>query len=455
MLDKIYRFITENDMVKKGETVVCGLSGGADSVCLLLALSQLSERLGIKVEALHVNHCLRGEESDRDEKFCCDLCERNSITFKAVSCNVREYANENSLSDEEAARKLRYGLFAENSKGKLLATAHNANDNLETVILNLARGTALKGIAGIPPVRDNIIRPLLPVTRQEIESFLSDMGQAYVTDSTNLSDDYTRNKIRHRIIPLLQELNSSVIETSVGSIAGLRSENSLIERLTDEAEGLHRNGDQLTELSGYDPVIRRRCIARLLSDNRLPYSRRRLEEIDDILMNGGKINISGDKYLVSDKKTLSLVIISSQQDTTELSVEMKPGINSIFPDRYIECEIINCDNFRKIHSVHKKLTFYLLDYDKIKGRAVIRNRRFGDRIQLCGRDFTSSVKKLINETVPQDKRGTMHFIEDEAGTIFAEHIGIAGRVAPGSDTKRLLKITVYSNHQDWSELIDT
>ena len=179
--DNILDFIHKENMLHKGDTVVCGLSGGADSVCLLLAMKQLSEQLGITVEALHVNHCLRGDESDRDEAFCRKLCEDNDIPFKAFSCNVKAYAADHSLSDEEAARKLRYSIFAENSASKLMATAHNADDNLETMILNLARGSALKGLCGIPPVRGNIIRPLLCVSRAEIEAFLAGLGQDFVT----------------------------------------------------------------------------------------------------------------------------------------------------------------------------------------------------------------------------------------------------------------------------------
>ena len=226
MLTKVYKFIKDNNMICRGDTVVCGLSGGADSVALLISMSELSEKLGISVEALHVNHCLRGTESDGDEQFCRELCARLNVPFKAISCDVRSYAEQYSLSTEEAARKLRYDIFREHSKGKKLATAHNANDNRETVILNLARGTGIKGLAGIPMIRGNIIRPLLTVTRKEIEDFLAKRSQPYVTDSTNLSDDYTRNKIRHRILPLLSEINSSAVETSINSINTVREENA-------------------------------------------------------------------------------------------------------------------------------------------------------------------------------------------------------------------------------------
>ena len=442
MLNKILDFTKEYDMFRSGDTVVCGLSGGADSVCLLLSMLRLKDKLGINVEALHVNHCLRGSESDRDEEFCRQLCKRLEVPFTAESCDVNGYAAENALSTEEAARKLRYGIFQRNTAGKKLATAHNADDNLETMILNLIRGTALKGLAGIPTVRGNIVRPLLAVSRAEIEAFLASEGQDFVTDSTNLSDDYTRNKIRHQIIPMMKELNSSVTATSVRSAEGLRSENRLIEQLTDSAEQECLSGKTFTGLSDYDEVIRRRCISRLLTANELPVSHERLSMCDHILVSKGKLNLSGNIYFVSDGNTAGLQTISPKQEEKLLSVPLREGDNSIFDGIYLNCSIIDAESFSKKDFVNKKLTFYIMDYDKIKGSTVVRNRKFGDRIQLCGRNFTSSVKKSINEKVPCQERPFLHFIEDEEGTIFAEKLGIADRVKPDKNSGRLLIITV-------------
>lgn len=428
-------------MFGSGDIVVCGLSGGADSVCLLLSLCELRERFGIAVEALHVNHRLRGNESDRDEGFCRQLCERLSIPFTAEACDVKAYAAEKGLSTEEAARELRYGIFRRISDGKKLATAHNADDNLETVILNLARGSALKGLAGIPPVRENIVRPLLAVSRDEIEAYLSLRGQDYVTDSTNLSDDYTRNKIRHRIIPEMKSLNSSLISTSVRSIDGLRSENSFIESQTDLAEKQCLVGDTFTGLSEFHEVVRIRCISRLLVRNNIPVSHERLRQCDRIAVNGGKLNLSGSLYFVSDGSRAGIEAIEPADDRFR-STELSMGYNRIFPDISLFCEVIELDGKNKGEFIHKKLTFNLMDYDKIKGRAVVRSRKFGDRIQLSGRSFTSSVKKMINEKIPPEERGSLHFIEDEEGTVFAEKLGIASRVAPDGNTRRLLRITV-------------
>lgn len=432
-------------MFSDGDTVICGLSGGADSVCLLIVLNQLKKQLKISVEALHVNHCLRGEESDRDEYFCRELCSKLNIPFTAVSCNVKGYADEKSLSCEEAARELRYSIFDEHSDNKKIATAHNADDNLETVIHHLIRGTALKGLTGIPPVRGNIVRPLLTVSRHEIEDFLKNINQNFMTDSTNLTDDYTRNKIRHKIIPVMRDINSSLVETSVRTIESLRSENNLIESEVSKAMNKCFNNNIFTGLSDYSQVIRRRCISKLLTENNLPVSNKRLTECDEILLNGGKVNLSGDLYFISDSKTAEIKKILPEIQSKYISKELEIGENTIFPDVKLICEFVKCENLKKIDFVNKNLTSYLLDYDKIIGRTVVRSRKYGDRIQLSGRNFTSSVKKLINKTIPVSIRQTLHFIEDENGTIFGENIGIAQRVTPDENTRHLLKISVIRN----------
>lgn len=442
MLKKIRNTAEKYNMLKNGDTVVCGLSGGADSVCLLLALRELAVEMNITVEALHVNHCLRGVESDRDESFCRELCSRLKIPFTAVSCDVKGYSQSNSLSCEEAARKLRYGIFHNYTNGKKLATAHNADDNLETMMLNLIRGTGLKGLSGIPPMRENIIRPLLSVTRREIEEYLQDIGQNYVTDSTNLTDDYTRNKLRHNIIPLMKELNGSLTETTIRTAQVLRSENELIEAKVESAMEKNLKDGIFTGLSGYNEVIRRRCIARLLSDKNLPFSHKRLADCDRIAVNGGKLNISGNIYFISDGRTSKLTEILPEASEEIISKELKTGVNIIFPEAKLICELVNCENLKKIDYVNKNSTFYLLDYDKIKGRTVVRSRKYGDKIRLRGRSFSSSVKKIINETIPVSQRKNLHFIEDEEGTVFGEKIGIADRAAPDENTVRLLKITI-------------
>jgi tRNA(Ile)-lysidine synthase len=221
----------------------------------------------------------------------------------------------------------------------------------------------------------------------------------------------------------------------------LREENSFIEELTDKAMEKCQNGNKLVGLSDHSGVIRKRCIARLLVQNKLPYSRQRLEEIDNIVLNSGKLNISRDIFLVSQKGELSLETITKPSDKV-IQKEMVIGENIIFSQCSLVCELLECDNLKKIEAVHKKSTFYLIDYDKIRGRVVVRSRKFGDKIQLKGRNFSSSVKKLINEKILPSIRPTLHFLEDEDGTIYAEGIGVADRVAIDNETSKFLMISV-------------
>ncbi|MGN0688267.1 MAG: tRNA lysidine(34) synthetase TilS, partial [Oscillospiraceae bacterium] len=211
--EKVKKALSDYNMTAMGDAVVIALSGGADSVSLLYALNSLSDELGITVSACHVNHGLRGEEADSDMHFCERLCERLGVELVVLKTDVRGVQRKHE-SIEEAARRVRYEFFAEVSKGKLLATAHNSNDSAETVLLNMMRGTGLKGLCGIPPVRGNIIRPLIYCTRQDVEDYCAENSLAYVTDKTNLCDDYTRNKVRHIILPEIMKINSGFLETA-------------------------------------------------------------------------------------------------------------------------------------------------------------------------------------------------------------------------------------------------
>ena len=196
-------------MINKGDTVIAALSGGADSVALLYVLYSLKNELGFSLAACHVNHNLRGEESDGDERFVRRMCRFLDIPLYVASIKVNDLRQKHD-SLEECARRLRYEFFDSISRGKLIATAHTASDNCETILINMVRGTALSGICGIPVKRDNIIRPLLYNTRGDIERYCTENSLDYVTDSTNLSDDYTRNKIRHKVVPLLREINPAL-----------------------------------------------------------------------------------------------------------------------------------------------------------------------------------------------------------------------------------------------------
>ena len=213
LITKAEAAIEKYKFLSGGDSVIIALSGGADSVTLLSVLNSLKEKYNLKLYAAHLNHGIRGEEADNDEKFCKILCENYNVQLFVKHIDVPKLCAEQKISAELCGRNERYKFFDELS-AKLnakVATAHTASDNAETLLFNLCRGSSLAGAAAIPPKRGNIIRPLITLTRNEIESYCAENSLSYVTDSTNMSDSYTRNKIRHKVIPALKEVNPQIV----------------------------------------------------------------------------------------------------------------------------------------------------------------------------------------------------------------------------------------------------
>ncbi|MCI6340988.1 MAG: tRNA lysidine(34) synthetase TilS [Prevotella sp.] len=215
-VDRVRRFASVHELFVYGGKYIVALSGGADSVSLLFVLKHLEHELGIGVEAAHCNFHLRGAESVRDEEFCKQLCDRLSVPLHLIHFDTQAYADLHRVSIEMAARDLRYGYF-ENLRRDIeaqdICVAHHRDDSVETVLLNLVRGTGLRGLRGIQPRNGNIIRPLLSLSREDIVQYLDALGESYVTDSTNLHNDVKRNKIRLDVMPLLRKLNPSVSQS--------------------------------------------------------------------------------------------------------------------------------------------------------------------------------------------------------------------------------------------------
>ena len=419
------------------QIVYTALSGGADSVALHLALKELSKEFGFELKAVHVNHMIRGDEADRDSKFCLDLCAELKTTLNSISVPVPEYAEEHHLSIEEAAREVRYMCFEQLEKDMpyKVATAHTLNDSAETVLFNLSRGTGIKGLTGIPPVRSCFIRPLISCTRAEVEEFLEEQAQGYVTDSTNLSDDYTRNKIRHNIIPLMQELHGGFHEN-------LRR---MTETLSDDCDYLEKEALKAADckLSEIHPAIRRRVIINLFKQHTIEINTEKILSAEEIVLNpnGGKINLSVNIYACAKDGFLKIETIEDRHiffDETPL----KEGENSFICDKKVIIRQNTCEIQDKNGIVNRKFTENLFDYDKIQGELFLRNRRCGDHYQRANRNFTSSLKKLMNEKYPASERDFIPIITDEKGIIWVEGFGIADRVKIDENTCRYGEISV-------------
>ena len=264
--DKGLRWCREQGFFAPGTRVIAALSGGADSVAMTHLLHSLRQDLGIALEAAHFNHRLRGAESDRDEAFCRMLCQAWGIALHVGGCDVAAEAARTGQSLEQAARRLRYGFLT--GLGGTVATAHTAEDNLETVLLNLTRGTALRGLCGIPPARDGIVRPVLCLTRAEIEAYLTEHRLSHVTDSTNLEDGCLRNRIRHHVLPVLTAANPALADRTLELTGALRADEAHLQAEADHLldRAARDGGSDIALLAAAPAPIRSRALRRLAED---------------------------------------------------------------------------------------------------------------------------------------------------------------------------------------------
>ncbi len=273
-LGKIRAAVEGYNMIKNARTVVAALSGGADSVSLLRAAKILEDELGITVRACHLNHCLRGEESDADERFCVELCQKLEVPLDTAKIDVNALKGKHE-SVEEAARRLRYGFFCDVIRKveapAVLATAHTASDNAETVLFNLTRGTGAGGLCGIPPVRRSdglvVVRPLIGCSRGEVEAFLDALGQDHITDRSNFCVDHSRNRIRLNVIPELEKINPSLTEGVARMTGNLRRDNAFLEELAENAlnESKKGRGWDAARLAVLPEPVKARAVRRILA----------------------------------------------------------------------------------------------------------------------------------------------------------------------------------------------
>ncbi len=393
MEEKVLRYIRENELLDAGDDVTVALSGGADSVALLWVLQALAPRLGIRVRAAHFHHGIRGAEADRDADFCRELCEDWQIPFVLGRGDVPARAAETGESLEEAARVLRYAFLLDAASG-LLATAHNADDNAETLLLHLLRGTGPRGLGGIPPKRDRVIRPLLNCSRTEIEALLKRENLAHVEDSSNEQDDCLRNRLRHRILPLLRAENPNLAVTLGRTAALIRAEDEYLSRLAARAAEECRAGEgwSCEKLLALEPVLRRRVLVRALwalglEDPSAVYVR----ALEGLLSAGpsARQNLPGGLLAWREYDRLMLGAETEPAALPELRLQI-PG-DTVLPGNLgtIRCFVTKNLNFSK-----KNLTTFALKYDMIAPREIrIRSRRPGDRLRLSG--GSKSLKALM------------------------------------------------------------
>lgn len=430
MLKKVTQAVDQFGLLCSAKHITVALSGGADSMALLCALLQLKEELGIKkISAAHFNHKIRGKEALRDQNFVTEQCKNKGVELYLGSADVPAYAKENGLSLELAARRLRYEFF-EGLDTDVIATAHTASDNVETVLFNLTRGTALSGLCGIPPKRDRYIRPLIFCTRADIEVYCTQNGIPFVTDSTNLCDDYTRNKIRHSVVPVLKDINESAENAVCRMTVSLREDDDFITSIVQNEYGtVFKNGVLLLDkLNSLHPAIAKRIIVRYCEDSDIEVDNYHINNIYSICKTEGKISLPKNNSAVAKDGVLMIVSETKQPQNFSFTVDIKESENDLFE---------NCEN------VHNLLLKNILDCDRIVGKLVLRQRRPGDTICLKNKKCTKTLKKLFCEyKIPTSERDVWPILCDDNGVVWIYKIGVADRCAADCNSRKIYKISV-------------
>ncbi len=496
MIQKILFFIEEYHMLEYGDHVVAGVSGGADSVCLLLVLLELRKKYGLRLTAVHVEHGIRGEDSLRDAAFVQELCARHDVACVVKHCDAPTFAREHGMSLEEGARALRYDCFREVSEqlsADKIAVAHNQNDCGETLLFQLIRGSGLKGMRGIEPMRGNIIRPLLCVEREEIEAFLQERGQAFCTDATNLETEYSRNKIRHQVIPVLKEINDGAVEHLYRSTRYAAEAAELVEALAEDARSrcVEPNGvlpkERRAELNGAlpkerraedvllresllkeQPLIQKTLVLEVLCEQ--AGSRKDISEVHVLKVlelfekqvgrrislpyglqaertyDGVEIGAPGrEEAGVAGRRESTVLEESSEANGShcKISEELKPQISLELPAYgwHITARILEKNG--EFQEIPKKRYTKWFDYDKIKGTLLLRNRCQGDYFIMDAQGRRQSLKKyLINEKIPARKREEILVLADGSHILWT----IGGRISEAykvtRDTERILEVQV-------------
>ncbi len=443
--NKLSLYIRKNKLLKKGDRVLVALSGGSDSVCLIKSLLNLKEEFDISLVAAHVNHMIRGSEADRDEEFVRKLCKDSDIELEVLKKDVPAISKKEKKSLELAAREVRYAFFESVLKAKgidKIATAHNKNDNAETIVMNFMRGSGLGGLCGIDAVRGNIIRPLLCMDKEEILSYISENNLEYITDSTNHLCDYTRNRVRLEMIEYIKKhFNPNFVNTLTNSSDIIREENDYInleaEKIKDEYIGL-KNGQVFLEFKKLKKLhkalrwrIIRKAVKMALGDL-YDIGLDAIKRIDSL--EGGKTDVG-----FGFKAHLSYGRLCFETDTIkeyEYALSCPGSVRIAECGGEIELSIIKKEEIKEEIKKEKNCVYF--DFDKLDGLKV-RNRRDGDVIKTDG--GSKKLKKLFtDEKIPVFVRSRIPVVVSGENVIWVCGVRRCSEFKVTPDTDRVIKI---------------
>lgn len=431
MINNVLHTIKRYHMLAPGDRVLIGLSGGADSMALAFLLHSMQKEWEITVEAVHVNHGLRGAEAQRDAAFVTDWCAKQQMPLHVFERDVAGLAKAKGISIEQAGREVRYAIFGSFGKGVKIATAHHLNDSVETVLLHLARGTSIDGLTGIPPVRGNIIRPLTDCTRADIMAFCASNNIPFVIDSTNLQNDYARNRIRNEVIPVLQGVNPA-LEVSFRRFFQLAADDAacLNRQAQDAYVQACVNGTlDCAFVAALDPALQGRVLRSFLTDQcGIVPEQRHVALAQGVVCRGGKVQLTDCMGIKRYQNRLFSVPFSKKR---AVSFQI---VNKLTLTRK---EFFNISKNEENHFN------FCADCDKIKGNILVRSRLPGDQITLPGRNCTKKIKKYLHEMgVPEHLRSSVPVIADDLGVAGVAGYSCDRRVQPGEDTARFLLMEI-------------
>ena len=437
-------------MLHAGDTVLVALSGGADSMALLHALSRAQTELDIHVGAVHVHHGLRGAESDSDAAFVRGICARYGVPLRETRLSPPPHAS------EDWARRKRYAFFealAREQQAKI-ATAHTASDNAETVLFRLARGSAVRGAAGIPPVRGCCVRPLLWAQRADVLSFLSQNGVPFVTDSTNLTDAYARNRVRHGVLPLLEEVHAGASRNLARFAEEMREVSAYLDAqaraLLSQAEILPSPSPsgrfwRAQSLASSPVPVRRAALARLIESAGVPQEKTSLvPQAEALLFAGhGRLALSRNMCLFVSQGRLSLET-EAREAPEGGNGWILPFAEGVFPlpgGYTLLVERRNCEEMIKSAKDTQNLLKFAADCDRIHDDAIFRTIRPGDRFRPVGRGVSKPLKKWYSERkIPLAARPFLPVLAIGDTVLWAAGFGCAEGTAVDTCTKRAVTI---------------
>lgn len=435
-LNKVRKYILEQNLISKGDEIVIGVSGGADSVCLFTILCELKEEFSLSLKVVHINHLVRPDAS-LDALYVKSLCEKENIPFFLYEKDVEAIAKSLHLSVEDAGRKIRYEAFNEvlGDSGKI-AVAHNSNDKVETFFLNLFRGSGLNGLCSIKSKRDNIIRPILCLSRNEIEKFLEDRNIRFQTDSTNKESIYTRNKIRNNLIPYVEnEINKSSVENVSSAISILEETNEFLNKFVSSfiSNNVTIYKDlievDLDEFKKEESIIKKLILLNLTSHfipGNKDISSKNIEDILNILDKSGKkeITLSNDLKCVKEFRLLKLYRSSFEDESEEIPLDSLES--NFFSLKIIENRNLDLSNNSDVK---------YFDFEKISSLC-IRKIKDNDFIFLNGN------KKSLREVFNAYKlKGNELLLCDGSEVIWIVNSRINEHFKVSSSTKKVLKVT--------------